>query len=485
MDSSVSLLAGLPVDPPLGDIVVPLALPGDVSQDEDLLSSDSSEGSSWESDDDSASSDPNEQTGRTPRQSPPYHCTYRGCTKTYRKRWLFRNHLYTHTGERPYACPEPGCGKTFIRKTSLQFHAYAHLPYEQRPYGCEFPNCGARFRTSSTLKKHLAIHTNAKPYICPVEGCGMGFTKKFQLSRHVSEHTGKLPHICDAPGCDKSFQYPSQLRKHQLVHGSPGQPPRYLCGHEGCHQGFNKWSDFQTHVRTEHAKRQCGVCGRILKSQSSLRSHMRNVHGPNQMLHTCPWDGCGKQLTKARHLEDHIRWVHENRRDFPCLIPGCGASLTTKATLHRHCRSKHDGQMMDPETRTIVPVQPIQATPSKRKRAQSLVDATPPPAKKLLDRRQSMDKLRSSNEPTAAEELTGYDYANVDTTRRKYQCPIPHCLYRYVRKGNVKQHILRSHPLPTMVQSLLQDTFTSLFDTAVQSALDEQLTALTDQFPNL
>ncbi|KAJ1953398.1 hypothetical protein IWQ62_006001 [Dispira parvispora] len=96
-----------------------------------------------------------------------------------------------------------------------------------------------------------------------------------------------------------------------------------------------------------------------------------------------------------------------------------------------------------------------------------------------------MDKLQYSKEPTAAEELTGYDYANVDTTRRKYQCPIPHCLYRYVRKGNVKQHILRSHPLPAVVQSLLQDTFTSLFDIAVQSVLDEHLAAFAHQFPTL
>ncbi|KAJ1950789.1 hypothetical protein IWQ62_006510, partial [Dispira parvispora] len=184
MNSSVDVLVGVPVDPPLGDTVVTLALPEEVVHDEDLSLSDSSGDSSWESNSNSTSSDRNEQTGPTSRRLPRYCCTYPGCTKTYRKRWLFQNHLCTHTGERPYKCSEPGCGKSFIRKTSLQFHVYAHLPYEQRPYGCEFPNCGARFRTSSTLKKHLAIHTNVKPYACPVENCGMGFTKKFQLVRH-------------------------------------------------------------------------------------------------------------------------------------------------------------------------------------------------------------------------------------------------------------------------------------------------------------
>lgn len=68
--------------------------------------------------------------------------------------------------------------------------------------------------------------------------------------------------------CPKAFATPYHL----MIHTRKS----HVCQH--CLQGFDKPTDLYKHIKEKHNQFECLLCGRVFKSNSNLRQHMRKMH---------------------------------------------------------------------------------------------------------------------------------------------------------------------------------------------------------------
>ncbi|XP_042215883.1 zinc finger protein 84-like [Homarus americanus] len=113
-----------------------------------------------------------------------HRCLY--CPYTTPRRFLWTNHMRTHTGEKPFACAY--CNYAGATKEYLKKHILTHTG--EKPYPC--PHCSYRASQSTTLYHHLRTHTGKKPHRC--DYCRKGFSTKRLLDDHIlrlhSQNTG-------------------------------------------------------------------------------------------------------------------------------------------------------------------------------------------------------------------------------------------------------------------------------------------------------
>ncbi|PSN43378.1 hypothetical protein C0J52_17978, partial [Blattella germanica] len=89
------------------------------------------------------------------------------CGMRYPLKSLRDDHRRKHTGERPMMCDV--CGKRFRSYILLYDHKKSHKNIF--PYSCTY--CEKKFKKYGHLKEHIVSHTEEKPYPCEI--CGKGF----------------------------------------------------------------------------------------------------------------------------------------------------------------------------------------------------------------------------------------------------------------------------------------------------------------------
>lgn len=241
-----------------------------------------------------------------------YICDEPDCGKAYSKPSLLEQHKRSHTNERPFKCSETGCDKSFLRKSHLQAHLLSHEDQESKPFQCA--TCGKGVNTLQHLKRHEITHT--KSFICTFEGCNESFYKHQSLRHHtLSVHEKKL--LCNK--CNKSFNRPYRLAQHNIKYHSDS--PAYQCDHQGCFGNFMTWSALQLHIKTEHPKIKCPICGKGCVGKKGLRSHM-NIHDEEKIvkLWNCNYCNIGKFVKKA-DLIDHYNTYHDRNLPDDLLKP--------------------------------------------------------------------------------------------------------------------------------------------------------------------
>ena len=83
------------------------------------------------------------------------HCS--DCGKTYTNKFNMKRHYaLAHLHENKFVCEF--CGKSLSSKQNYKEHTYTHTG--EKPFAC--PDCGVRYRQCSQLSVHKRVHRNAK-----------------------------------------------------------------------------------------------------------------------------------------------------------------------------------------------------------------------------------------------------------------------------------------------------------------------------------
>ncbi|EIW83864.1 hypothetical protein CONPUDRAFT_88270 [Coniophora puteana RWD-64-598 SS2] len=85
----------------------------------------------------------------------------------------------------------------------------------------------------------------------------------------------------------------------------------------------------------------CPTCGANVSRATDLSRHML-IHSPHrrEMMHQCPWKGCGYATLQKANLNTHINTKHTHAKRFPCQV--CPKTFNDQSAAIRHRRGIHN-----------------------------------------------------------------------------------------------------------------------------------------------
>ncbi|XP_070560788.1 uncharacterized protein [Ptychodera flava] len=225
------------------------------------IETDANEGvqSSSEKDDDEIVQDPNvaleedfENSEQNGDNKPLYPCKL--CGKLLKSPKRLANHMLSHPKQAALNCHK--CSRQFIYKQSLERHLLTHSGV--KPYSCG--HCGKRFGSSTNAKRHERLHLGYKAHRC--DQCDITFIQNTDLQRHIqnnhSSNKGMKPKKRRRRRGTKFVKAKVRRNKHMVASATfqgssmPLKPPG------------------EDHM--------CPWCGRIFKSQTSMKKHIGHIH---------------------------------------------------------------------------------------------------------------------------------------------------------------------------------------------------------------
>ena len=134
--------------------------------------------------------------------------------------------------------------------------------------------------------------------------CDVAYTTYGKFEFHMKKHHHRAL-VCD--DCGKRFTMPNTLKRHRLNY----------------HTQFPKT---------------CDDCGHYCATKEDFKAHLATVHGIGTQENTVPCEICGKLLKSKLSLKTHIKYSHTNKdQEYPC--DQCGKVFGSKITLGNHLKT--------------------------------------------------------------------------------------------------------------------------------------------------
>ena len=244
----------------------------------------------------------------------------------------YAKYCVINEGKKEYKCDH--CDNKYKRPESLT----AHLKVNHLWGAFRCMTCKKREEYIENLQKHIEEAGHSQDALCPLTHCGKKFSlqemrlhyencvrewnmrkngkmatwvkvceicgEKFDRVRAHDNHVArKHPTIGETYYCDKcgkTFNNKVSLDVHRKRHNSE------IVNCKLCAYSCPK-TDMKIHMRVhEEAKFKCAICGKMLKSKSSLNIHEREHAGIKPF--SC--QVCGKSFPSNHSLKQHKRGVH-------------------------------------------------------------------------------------------------------------------------------------------------------------------------------
>ncbi|XP_074542271.1 zinc finger protein 687b isoform X2 [Halichoeres trimaculatus] len=221
-----------------------------------------------------------------------YKCVM--CDTVFTQKPLLYMHFDTHLAKQKvhvFKCPD--CTKLYAQKGSMMEHiktAHRGPSTKQNDSQSESSNpTSAPANTSGP--SGLKSKSSGKPDNSDGEDWGREQEEEEEEEEEDEEDDG-----------DDDYEAP----------GSSGQPAaqtEWTCPQ--CQTTFTDNDDYLSHVKMEHGKFPCRICGGTFSTSSSLRRHERVIHEGNKRVFHCQYCTEGKRTFGSRFLLDkHIRLHH-------------------------------------------------------------------------------------------------------------------------------------------------------------------------------
>ncbi|XP_054909773.1 zinc finger protein 687b isoform X1 [Poeciliopsis prolifica] len=240
-----------------------------------------------------------------------YKCVM--CDTVFTQKPLLYMHFDTHLAKQKvhvFKCPD--CTKLYAQKGSMMEHIKtAHRGPSAKPESQPDASNSSSAPTNSSSPSGLKSKSSAKPDTSDGEDWG-----------REQEEEDEEEDDDDDEG-DEDYEAPAgQSSGSAGVGGHSSAVSEWTCPQ--CQTTFTDNEDYLSHVKMEHGKFPCRICGGTFSTSSSLRRHERVIHEGNKRIFHCQFCTEGKRTFGSRFLLDkHIR-LHHRTTD------GQGPPLTRK-----------------------------------------------------------------------------------------------------------------------------------------------------------
>ena len=233
------------------------------------------------------------------------------------------------------------CAKKFKNEGSFNSHQNDHMGKKEKS---QVGSCEKAFSTNKDLQKQKKEKENN--YECDL--CEKYFTRSDHLESHRrSVHTD---HCSKCDICSKTFKNERAFKNHQIGH--LGKNEQLEC--DKCGKSFSSKQSLQKHLDNTCPKKdkkpeikveiKCLACEKLFPKKSYMRRHFEAIHGnPKSNCNIC-----GKAIRDNRHLKSHMTSVHGYESDHYC--KDCNKYFSTPFGL---CTNMDSTYFYDPSSRSL------------------------------------------------------------------------------------------------------------------------------------
>ncbi|XP_061903575.1 zinc finger protein 687b [Entelurus aequoreus] len=213
------------------------------------------------------------------------------------------------------------CDTVFTQKPLLYMHFDTHLA-KQKVHVFKCPDCTKLYAQKGSMMEHIkTAHrgpsakqeaASEASSAAPAPSSGIKAKSSAKPDNSDGEDWGRDHEEEEEDDDDEDDDADDDYEAPAAAGGGahPSTQTEWTCPQ--CQSTFTDNEDYLSHVKMEHGKFPCRICGGNFSTSSSLRRHERVIHEGNKRVFHCQYCTEGKRTFGSRFLLDkHIRLKHK------------------------------------------------------------------------------------------------------------------------------------------------------------------------------